>query len=79
MSAGQTYDLQQQEEQAHDVQVEVESREHVFLRRDLVLPVFPTQDELRVKHQILQGVWLGGLGGRLGAEGEREAERGGPM
>lgn len=54
VSAGQTYDLQQQEEQGHNVQVEVESSEHVFLWRDLVLLVFPTQDELSVEHQILQ-------------------------
>lgn len=44
VSAGQTYDLQQQEEKGHDVQVKVESSEHVLLRRDLVLSVFPTQD-----------------------------------
>lgn len=68
VSAGQTYELQQQEEQGHNVQVEVESSEHVFLWRDLVLPVFPTQDELSVEHQILQ----------RGVGGERERERG-PM
>lgn len=67
VSAGQTYDPQQQEEQGHNVQVEVESSVDVFLWRDLVLLVFPTQDELSVEHQILQR----GAGGG-GAERRRE-------
>lgn len=55
VSATQPYELQQQEEQGHYVQIEVESSEHIFLGRDLILPVFPTQDKLGVEHQILQG------------------------
>lgn len=54
MLAGQADEVQQQEEQRHDVQVEVESSEDIFLWRDLVLLVFPPQDELSVKHQVLQ-------------------------
>lgn len=53
--AAQPYELQQQEEQGHYVQIEVESSEDIFLRRDFILPVFPTQDKLGVEHQILQG------------------------
>lgn len=52
--AAQPDDLQQQEEQGHHVQIEVEGSEHVLLGRNLIFPVLPTQDELRVKHQILQ-------------------------
>lgn len=47
-------DLQQHEEQGHHVQIEAEGSEHVLLGRDLISPVLPTQDELRVEHQILQ-------------------------
>lgn len=54
MLAAQPDQLQQEEEQGHYVQIEVESSKHIFLRRDLILPVFPTQDKLGVKHQILQ-------------------------
>lgn len=52
--ATQPDDLQQQEEQGHHVQIEVEGSEHVLLGRNLIFPVLPTQDELRVKYQILQ-------------------------
>lgn len=52
--ATQPDDLQQQEEQGHHVQIEAEGSEHVLLGRNLIFPVLPTQDELRVKHQILQ-------------------------
>lgn len=52
--AAQPDELQQQEEQGHHVQIEAEGSEHVLLGRNLISPVLPAQDELRVKHQILQ-------------------------
>lgn len=52
--AAQPDDVQQEEEQGDYVQIQVESTEHILLRRDLILPVSPAQDKLRVKHQILQ-------------------------
>ena len=53
MLAAEANELQQEEEQGDDVQIEVERSEHVLLRRDFILPVFPTQDKLSIKHQIL--------------------------
>lgn len=52
--AAQPNELQQEEEQAHYVQIEVEGSEHVLLGRNLIFPVLAAQDELRVTHQILQ-------------------------
>lgn len=52
--ATQPNELQQEEEQGHYVQIEVEGSEHVLLRRNLIFSVLAAQDELRVKHQILQ-------------------------
>lgn len=54
MSATEANELQQEEEQGDDVQIEVESSEHILLRRDFILPVFSTQNKLGVKHQVLQ-------------------------
>ena len=53
MSAAQPNDLQQEEEDGDHIQVKAERSKHVLLRRYLVLLVFPTHDNLRVKHQIL--------------------------
>lgn len=53
-SAAQPNELQQEEEQGDDVQIEVESSEHVLLGRNLIFPVLAAQDELRVSHQVLQ-------------------------
>lgn len=53
-SAAEADELQQEEEQGDNVQIEVERSKHVLLRRHLILPVFPAQDELRVKHQVLR-------------------------
>lgn len=47
-------ELQQEEEQGDNVQIEVESSKHILLRRDFILLVFPTQDKLGIKHQVLQ-------------------------
>lgn len=52
--AAEADELQQEEEQGDNVQIKVESCEHIFLGRDFILPVFSTQDELGIKHQILQ-------------------------
>lgn len=52
-SAAQADELQQEQEERDDVQVEAEGGEHVLLGGDLVPPVFPAQDELRVKHHVL--------------------------
>lgn len=52
--AAEANELQQEEEQVDNVQIEVESSEHVLLGREFILPVFPTQDELGVEHQVLQ-------------------------
>lgn len=52
--AAQPNELQQEEEQGHYVQIEVEGSEHVLLGRSLIFPVLAAQDELRVKHHILQ-------------------------
>lgn len=54
VSATEADELQQEQEQRHDVQIEVESGEHILLGRDFILPVFPTQDKLGIKHQVLQ-------------------------
>lgn len=53
-SATEANELQQEEEQGDDVQIEVESSEHILLRRDFILPVLSTQNKLGVKHQVLQ-------------------------
>lgn len=52
--AAEADELQQEEEQGDNVQIKVESGEHIFLGGDLILPVFSTQDELGIEHQILQ-------------------------
>lgn len=52
MSAADADELQQEEEQGDDVQIEVERSKDVLLGRDLILPVFSTQDHLSVKHQV---------------------------
>lgn len=52
--AAEADELQQEEEQGDNVQIEVESSEHILLRRYFILPVFPTQNKLGVKHQVLQ-------------------------
>lgn len=52
--AAQPNELQQEEEQGHYVQVEVEGSKHVLLGRNLIFPVLAAQDELRVKHHVLQ-------------------------
>lgn len=54
VSAAEANELQQEEEQGDDVQIEVESSEHILLRRDCILPVFSTQNKLSIKHQVLQ-------------------------
>lgn len=54
MSAADADELQQEEEQGDDVQIEVERSKDVLLGRDLILPVFSTQDHLSVKHQVLR-------------------------
>ncbi len=52
--AAEADELQQEKEQGNDVQIEAESSKHVLLRRHLILLVFPTQDKLCIKHQILR-------------------------
>lgn len=54
MLAAEADELQQEEEQGDNVQIEVESSKHILLRRDFILPVFPTQDKPCIKHQVLQ-------------------------
>lgn len=54
MSAAEADELQQQEKQGDDVQIKVESSEHILLWRYFILLVLPPQDKLGIKHQVLQ-------------------------
>lgn len=53
-SVSATDEPQQEEEQEDNVQIEVEGSKHILLRRQFILPVFPTQDKLGIKHQVLR-------------------------
>ena len=54
MLAAEADELQEEEEEHDNVQIEVESSEHILFRRGFILPVFPAQDKLGIKHQVLQ-------------------------
>lgn len=74
--AAEPHALQEEEEQAGDVQVQVERSKHILLGRDSVLPVFPPQDKMSVENQVLQRHRRGAVTTQMSEETEATAGTG---